>query len=461
MKITIWIKLLVGIILIIALVIFLSVYGINSVEKLGKLTSEVYNESVATNSIQNLKSDLERLVMPPNDFLIHGNQIEKQNYNQILDTIRSKLQRIEGVTDLYVTDIDLSQIKSLLSEIEIRAQKIFNLSSPIGNSYGAILMEEMDMIIVETSALIDRKILSSKEHLRKDILEAHNTYVKFTRFIIYIGLVIALSLLIGGFFYVREITRPIRHLKHTAQQISSGKSFAKADVKTHDEIEDLAKSFNQMIQTLERTTVSKKYFNEILNRMEDSLIITDVSDKIRVVNQATLDLLGYKEEEIIGISINDIIPRKESGDVSVNCHAVEENHKVDHVNNIYHNYISKGNDQIPISFSRSVMYDNANNINGMILIAHHVNDQEDEGHSADLKEEGDYRKIKSYGEVPLTKREIEIMKLIAEENSNQEIADKLFISVRTVETHRRNIMQKIHVNSVISLVHYAIQNRII
>ncbi len=63
--------------------------------------------------------------------------------------------------------------------------------------------------------------------------------------------------------------------------------------------------------------------------------------------------------------------------------------------------------------------------------------------------------------IPLTRREREIIKKIADELSNQEIADDLFISLRTVETHRRNIMQKLKVKSVVSLIKYAAQQGII
>ena len=63
--------------------------------------------------------------------------------------------------------------------------------------------------------------------------------------------------------------------------------------------------------------------------------------------------------------------------------------------------------------------------------------------------------------ISLTKREKEIIKKIAEEMSNQQIADDLNISLRTVETHRRNIMQKLNVKSAVSLVRYAIQNQLI
>jgi len=63
--------------------------------------------------------------------------------------------------------------------------------------------------------------------------------------------------------------------------------------------------------------------------------------------------------------------------------------------------------------------------------------------------------------ITLTKREREITKKIAEELSSQQIADELGISLRTVETHRRNIMQKLNVKSAVSLFRYAVQNQFI
>lgn len=63
--------------------------------------------------------------------------------------------------------------------------------------------------------------------------------------------------------------------------------------------------------------------------------------------------------------------------------------------------------------------------------------------------------------VRLTNRETEIVRMIAEEKSNQEIADELNISLRTVETHRKNLMQKLNIKSVVSLVKYAASKNII
>lgn len=64
-------------------------------------------------------------------------------------------------------------------------------------------------------------------------------------------------------------------------------------------------------------------------------------------------------------------------------------------------------------------------------------------------------------QVQLSKREIEILELICRGYSNQQIADKLFISQRTVERHRSNLMQKTETKNSISLVVYAIKNHLV
>jgi len=57
----------------------------------------------------------------------------------------------------------------------------------------------------------------------------------------------------------------------------------------------------------------------------------------------------------------------------------------------------------------------------------------------------------------LTLRESEVLKLIASGLTNKQIADKLFISIKTVETHRKNIMQKLDVHTIADLVKYTIK----
>jgi DNA-binding NarL/FixJ family response regulator len=83
----------------------------------------------------------------------------------------------------------------------------------------------------------------------------------------------------------------------------------------------------------------------------------------------------------------------------------------------------------------------------------------------DILSDGDFRNTltvedKQVGEI-LSKREIEVLKLVCKEFSNVEIAQKLFLSVSTVETHRKNLIAKLGVQNTVGLVKFAIRNNLI
>ena len=63
--------------------------------------------------------------------------------------------------------------------------------------------------------------------------------------------------------------------------------------------------------------------------------------------------------------------------------------------------------------------------------------------------------------VSLSQRELEIIQLIAEGMTNAQIAENLFISTHTVNTHRKNIMQKLGVNNTAAIVMYAVKYRLV
>jgi DNA-binding NarL/FixJ family response regulator len=75
---------------------------------------------------------------------------------------------------------------------------------------------------------------------------------------------------------------------------------------------------------------------------------------------------------------------------------------------------------------------------------------------AELANEPVPEKLKS-----LSEREIEIIKLIANELNSNEIAEKLFLSPATVETHRHNILKKLGIKTSVGLVRFALDNGLI
>ncbi len=63
--------------------------------------------------------------------------------------------------------------------------------------------------------------------------------------------------------------------------------------------------------------------------------------------------------------------------------------------------------------------------------------------------------------IPLTPRELDVLQYIVDEFTNHEIAEKLFISVRTVDAHRRNLLEKTGSRNTAGLVKYALENDLV
>jgi two-component system nitrate/nitrite response regulator NarL len=82
--------------------------------------------------------------------------------------------------------------------------------------------------------------------------------------------------------------------------------------------------------------------------------------------------------------------------------------------------------------------------------------------SAEMMRAMHERSLKKPGEavIQLSERELDVVRLIAKEYSNAQIAKALFISERTVETHRKNIFRKTGTKSLVGLVRYAISNKL-
>ena len=456
-------KLLIGIIFLIMLISLIAVVGIRNINKLEKTYTEMIVVSNKHNTIHKLKLYFQQILMPPNDYLIHGNKIEQSNFDQLLKEIQQLIYEYSKLDGNKSEQILFDKIESSLIELTALSGNIFEIEDPIGHIQGAIMMEEMDGFADRVVGEIDDFLIADVNEREDNIKANHTTNIKTSRTIIIIGLLISFCLFTGGFFYVREITRPLKKLEIAAQKVSEGDMFVKAEVNTNDEIDNLAKSFNSMIEVLEKTTVSRDYLNGILNRMIDTLIITEAEGKIKIVNKSALDLLGYQEDEIIGQHIGIVLSKEGNKNVQTDINDIKELFKNEHIDNIHNTYYTKAGTGISVSFSSSLMYSNENRISGLICIASHNSEfYQGEKKVPQANSDTEYPYIRTLGEIPLTKRELEILRLITgDQSSNLEIADKLFISVRTVETHRKNIMQKLHTKSVISLVHYAAQNGVI
>jgi PAS domain S-box-containing protein len=171
---------------------------------------------------------------------------------------------------------------------------------------------------------------------------------------------------------IRRIVSPIKSLSEAAARVAEGdfEHRIEGPVSTRDEVGELVVSFNNMTDGLIRTTVSKRYVDNIISSMIDSLVIVGEDGKIKKVNEATLSLLGYEPGELEGRPFGLMLLEDcESGETA------EELIKAGTVSNMERTYVAKDGSRIPMLFSGSVMLTDEGEFEGLVCVAQDITER--------------------------------------------------------------------------------------
>jgi len=171
------------------------------------------------------------------------------------------------------------------------------------------------------------------------------------------GLIISIisMLLLGGilFFYMKKwIISPISKLSLASEKISHNDLDIHLDIQGNDEISALATSFNHMVECLQKTTVSRDYVGSIIASLGEMLLVTDHQGNILTANPATLNVLGYSEKELIGMSVNDLLSK---GNILLDDSEKEALVQKGSVKSIEANFRDKNGQRIPVLVSISLL----------------------------------------------------------------------------------------------------------
>ncbi|MCP3943740.1 MAG: response regulator [Desulfobacteraceae bacterium] len=187
-------------------------------------------------------------------------------------------------------------------------------------------------------------------------------------------------------FIIRKlILSRIMKLSHYANCIGEGDFEAQVYFKTKDELGELADTMSQMainimnfhnkielqkqhlsevVEDLEKTTVSRNYVDSIITTMGNALIVTNANGTIEKVNQASLEILKYSENELIGQSIETILETEFNTLIQK---GLSQNLEI--------NYLSKNGVKIPVLFSSAPMLGGDGVVQGIVCVAQDITDR--------------------------------------------------------------------------------------
>ena len=170
-----------------------------------------------------------------------------------------------------------------------------------------------------------------------------------------------------GYALSLKIVRPLKELSIAATKIGGGNLENKMKISSRDEIGALGEAFNKMIDNLDSSrkelVSAKDYTDNILASMIDSLIVIDLDGMIRTVNYATLNLLGYREEELLGKPMSLIFKMKEEG--------IPKKTKIQELTEkgYIRDYKTKSGEMIPMSLYTPMMQNQKGKILGYVCVA--------------------------------------------------------------------------------------------
>lgn len=192
------------------------------------------------------------------------------------------------------------------------------------------------------------------------------------RQILIVGLLTTIAGGVVAYLLARFITLPIVEITAATAKVADGSLDAPLVTARNDEIGALTRAFNKMTEDLRRTTVSKDFYDSIIESMSDSLIVVGPDAKIRSVNQTTCAMLEYREDELIGNDINVILP---AGEPPFRPSDLEKLIKEATVADQETAYATRSGKRIPMHLSLSVLKNKDGKVEGAVCIAKDITER--------------------------------------------------------------------------------------
>lgn len=207
----------------------------------------------------------------------------------------------------------------------------------------------------------------------EDASVAFTSVRKLRNIIFGLGVVAIVVVVTISIFIANKITLPILKMSQVANNVAEGRLDERVGFNSNDELGALATSFNKMIEDLQKTTVSKGYVDNIIEGMIDPLIVVDANGKIKTVNKATCELLGYKKDELISKPLDIIFPPVEKKLFQID--KLKNFIGKDKLENYEMQLVKKNGERISVLFSASAMRNGECKITNIVCVTRDITER--------------------------------------------------------------------------------------
>ncbi len=187
--------------------------------------------------------------------------------------------------------------------------------------------------------------------------------IRLKHTILYASVVFALLMIIVMVVVVHRATIPLKHLTLAARALANGRQQEPIELSSQDEIGELVNSFNQLQLSLERTTVSRDFFDRIVNSIHDLLLVISPDGELIRLNQAVLNILDREEKDLLQRSIRELFRDKAGGQSWFG--RLQASGRLE-AEDIFMR--DKDGNELAMSLSASPLYDEQSRIDGYIII---------------------------------------------------------------------------------------------
>jgi len=270
--------------------------GYTGIKKANESTAEISEKMAMAESAQELNVEFQKTLMPPHDYIIHGDVAERSIFKGAWVNLEKQFNEVCEVVSVTGCPRCKELVEEIrvddLSKLKVKADEILNLDNPVENPISGNLMEEMDAVAIEMTVNVDKLVEYTKERADLTLASANKAQQSSRDIMIFFAFGITLFGLAISFFISKGIVKDIRLLDEGVKVIVDGDLSQRVRIKSKDELGTLANSFNQMTRRLEKSQRELELWGETLEdkvkERTQELVLANKQTRTRVKELTTI-----------------------------------------------------------------------------------------------------------------------------------------------------------------------------